>query len=352
MKQEKEFSSTANQNIDLYNPKVRIIGIPLVSLVLTSINYSLGLYPYQNFLVQWLIAFVYTLVLWEANIKIFIWSRKMFPHFNQTKKRLVLQTLAEVVFINVFLFIADYQILPRLGFYCESYFSSLLQCLIPTVIITLIYESAYFFILWKDHIVKTESLVHENIKSQLDALKSQLDPHFLFNSLNTLAALVGEENVNAQTFLAQLSDVYRYVLVNREKNTVSLQEEIEFLDAYVYLNNIRFRENLRVENRISASSMDKKIAPLSLQLLMENAIKHNAASRENPLVITIRDNEDGYIVVENNKQEKKILEKSLKVGLQNIVNRYKLLTEKNVFIIDESLKFTVKIPFLTGSTID
>lgn len=336
------------RSFDLYNVRVRVIGIPLVSLVVTIISHSQGIYPNQTFLQGWLIAFVFTLFLWEGNLKLFIWSRKKYPFFDQTMRRLVFQSVLSLIFVNAFVYVADYQILPRLGFQCESYSTSLLQTLVPTAIITLIYESAYFFLLWKDHIIKTESLVHENIKSQLEALKSQLDPHFLFNSLNTLAALVGEENVKAQTFLAELSDVYRYVLVNRERNSVSLQEEIEFLDAYVYLNKIRFRENLRVEKRINPDSMEKKIAPLSLQLLMENAIKHNAATRDSPLVITISENDDGYIVVENNKQEKKLLEKSMKVGLQNIVNRYKLLTEKKVLISDGASVFSVKIPLLTG----
>jgi LytS/YehU family sensor histidine kinase len=219
--------------------------------------------------------------------------------------------------------------------------------LVPTIIVTLIYESVYFFQAWKLNVKKTEALARENVQSQLETLKNQLDPHFLFNSLNTLASLIEDENKPAQEYLDRLADVYRYVLVSRDKNTVTLEEEMEFLDAYVYLNKTRFRENLQLEKQISALSYQQRVAPLSLQMLIENAIKHNIVSKDKPLKIRISEDNQGYLQIENNVQEKKTFEKSTKVGLQNIINRYKLLTDKQVEVIKNTELFKVRIPLLS-----
>ena len=163
--------------------------------------------------------------------------------------------------------------------------------------------------------------------------------------MNTLAALIDDENAPAQKYLDQLSDVYRYVLVSREKSTVTLEEEMAFLDAYIYLNKTRFRENLMVEAQVDEAAYQKQVAPLSLQMLLENAIKHNIISKENPLTIKILQ-ENNYLSVANNLQEKKTFEKSTKVGLQNIINRYRLLTDQQVEIHKSEWNFTVRIPLL------
>ncbi|HEX8530608.1 MAG TPA: histidine kinase, partial [Cytophagales bacterium] len=225
-------------------------------------------------------------------------------------------------------------------------FQDFIKAIIPTVCITLVYESVYFFEEWRNNVKKTESLARENVQSQLDALRNQLDPHFLFNSLNTLASLIDFENAEAQQYLERLSDVYRYVLVSRDKNTVTLEEEIAFLDAYVYLNKVRFRDNLQVVKEISPGAYRRQVAPLSLQMLVENAIKHNVVSKERPLQIRIVQEEETYLSVVNNVQEKTIFEKSTKVGLQNITNRYRLLSDRQVEVSRDHDVFKVRIPLL------
>ena len=333
----------------LRNVKVRVIGIPLVSFTIALIEYfSNTFYHSQSFLICWIIATGFTFIIWQCCLFILLKSRNYFPEFSQTSKRLIFQACAVIIFLTIFTVVLQY--LMMLFFKQDSLMllHAFVQNMVPTTIILLIYESVYFYNSWKTYILKTENLIHENVKSQLDALKSQLDPHFLFNSLNTLASLVGEKNVPAQKFLEQLADVYRYVLLNREKNIVSMKDEMNFLDAYIYLNKIRFRENIQVEKNISEATMQKHIAPLSLQLLMENALKHNAATRQSPLKIFISDTTDGYIVMENNIQEKKTLEKSTRLGLQNIVNRYKLLSNKEVMITTTDGNFAVKIPLLSA----
>lgn len=329
--------------------KARLIGIPLLSILLPIVLHK-EVFTGGNTkdIFYWVSScFMNTLLIWEGNRAIFILMRKQFPHYRQTARRLSWQTIVGLTYTLVVSAFIDY-------FFCSqiSNFDRINEVLIgfkisliPTIIVTLMYESAFFFQSWKSHVQKTEALARENVQSQLDALKNQLDPHFLFNSLNTLASLIDDENSPAQNYLDKLSDVYRYVLVSREKNTVTLEEEMQFLDAYIYLNKIRFRENLQVETELLTDTNQLHVAPLSIQMLIENAIKHNVVSKEKPLKIRIVQ-EDGFLTVENNLQEKMTFEKSTKVGLQNIINRYRLLTEQQVEVLRNEWSFKVKLPLL------
>jgi sensor histidine kinase YesM len=334
----------------LNDKKARLFGIPLISLAMKILTqFQDFLLLSENFWRGWTISFIITLLIWEGCRLIFTKLHQWFPAYHQTTIRIIYLIGLCVIYAFIVSNIVDFGVcriifqnkLPK-PFPFYGFFLSLM----PTILCMMIYESVYFFQAWKENVQKTESLARENIQSQLDALKNQLDPHFLFNSLNTLASLIDDNNTDAQKYLEQLSDVYRYVLENREKNTVSLEEEIEFLDAYIYLNKTRYRENLLVEKEIPEQMYQQQIAPLSLQMLVENAIKHNVVSREKPLTIRILPEQNNYLTVENNIQEKKTFEKSTKVGLQNIINRYDLLTDRKVEILKNELSFKVKIPLL------
>lgn len=329
--------------------KARIIGMPLISLITTIVYHKNHLNPISAVvLVGFCVSFANTFLIWESVRQVIYFSRKKYPHVEQTAKRIMYQSFLAILitfFITVLLDFFCTNIVAKKEF---RPFSSFLTGLLPTFIVTLLYETVFFFESWKINVRKTEALARENVQTQLDSLKSQLDPHFLFNSLNTLSFLI-DDNEPAQKYLEHLADVYRYVLVSRQKDTVSLQEEMDFVNAYIYLNKIRFRENLMLESYISPKSLDKKIIPLSLQMLVENAIKHNIVSKEKPLTITISDimlEDKGYLVVENNFQEKKTFEKSTKVGLQNISNRYQLLTSKLILIEKNERFFKVELPLL------
>ncbi|MBO9613561.1 MAG: sensor histidine kinase [Dyadobacter sp.] len=330
----------------LNDRKWRIIGIPLLGTVIAMmIAFEEFLKLTQHFFLSVLFSTLLTLTFWEGNRCIIIWMRRIFPEYSQTGRRVAAEAVLAVGYVFLVSLVLD------VLYYKPVYHVSVLAIsfrisIIPTVIVYLVYEAVYFFDAWKMNVRKTEALMRENVQSQLEVLKNQLDPHFLFNSMNTLAALIDDENTAAQDYLERLSDVYRYVLVSRNKNTVLLSEEIAFVDAYVYLNKIRFRENLQVEKRLSTAALARHITPLSLQMLIENAIKHNAASRENPLHIVVREEGDEYLVVENNISEKTILEKSTRVGLQNIINRYSLLTDREVKVTRDEARFVVKIPLL------
>lgn len=196
-----------------------------------------------------------------------------------------------------------------------------------------------------DFEVQTERFKMQSAEAQFDALRKQINPHFLFNSFNVLSTLVYQDADKASKFIDQLSQVYRYLLKNQDNKLVPLSEELRFLEAYIYLIKIRFQDNLIIENDVSARSAEKYIAPSALQLLIENAIKHNEVSKKSPLHVKISAH-NGHIIVENNIQLKEQREESSYVGLNNIRNRYAFLSEKNPVIVHANGKFTVKIPLI------
>ena len=335
----------------LNDGKFRLVGIPLFSIVVPAIQHFDDFRQLTNTFGMYLvISICTTLTLWEGNRFIIRQARRAFPNYSQTTRRLLTEAAIGLMYTWMATFLLD-QVLCKAILHHDDLFIGFRMSLIPTVLVYLIYEAIYFFEAWKLNVRKSESLARESVQSQLEVLKNQLDPHFLFNSMNTLAALIDDANIDAQQYLERLSDVYRYVLVSRSKNTVPLEEEIAFLDAYVYLNKIRFRNNLQVEKQLSPEAYRQYVTPLSLQMLIENAIKHNVVSKENPLKIRIQQQGSDYLVIENNIQEKTILrntgrEESTRVGLQNIINRYSLLTDRQVEVVRNGGLFTVKIPLL------
>lgn len=224
-----------------------------------------------------------------------------------------------------------------------------LYSVIITVIISLFLHGRAFLLNWQQSKIDAERLQRENIAGKYEALKNQVNPHFLFNSLNALSNLVYEDQDKAVKFIKQLSEVYRYVLDTRDQEIVTLDQEIRFLESYIYLQQIRFENRLNVDMKISDRSV--YVTPLALQMLIENAIKHNVVSADDPLKIRVYQ-ENGHVVVENNLQRKEILgEPSAGVGLENIVKRYELLTDKKVEVVNGPEKFIVKLPLLERSKI-
>jgi sensor histidine kinase YesM len=213
-----------------------------------------------------------------------------------------------------------------------------------TFVVSLFMHGRGFLKSWRAAELNSAQLQKESMKAQFDSLKSQVNPHFLFNSLNALTNLIYEDQDKAARFVKQLSEVYRYVLDTQGKEVVHLSDEVKFLTSYMFLQQIRFGDRLRVD--INLDNVDAQVAPLVLQMLVENAIKHNIISKDQPLTIKIFAN-DQYIVVENNIQVKKVLpEESKGIGLENIKHRYGFLTSKKVEIVNDSKSFVVRLPFL------
>lgn len=215
-----------------------------------------------------------------------------------------------------------------------------------TTIVSLFFHLVYFYKALQEKRVKEQKIIAGTASAKFDALKNQLDPHFLFNSLNVLASLIDENPDQAQRFTTSLSKVYRYVLEQKDKELVSLEEEFNFAKTYMKLLKMRFENSIFFEIPENVSNEEAKVVPLSLQLLLENTIKHNMVSENRPLKIRIYE-EEGYLIIENNFQKKEVLSTRKGVGLQNIVNRYDVVTRRKVLIEQNEEIFSVKLPVLT-----
>ena len=214
-----------------------------------------------------------------------------------------------------------------------------------TLLMIAIYESVYFLSELKRSIREKEMLKRESLQAQLSALKTQVNPHFLFNNLNTLSAVIPDNPGQAIDFVQQLSKVYRHILEVRDEQSILLKEELEVLEAYAFLLKTRFGENLAISIRITEEQRQQKVVPLSLQILMENAIKHNIVSAARPLYIEIYGGKDS-LTVSNTLQKKNQLIESTGIGLDNIRNRYRLLGDRKVEVEDGPSSYTVKIPLI------
>jgi streptogramin lyase len=194
---------------------------------------------------------------------------------------------------------------------------------------------------------ETQKQEREKIQFQLETLKHQVNPHFLFNSFNTLIGVIEEDHETAVQYVEKLSDFYRDILINREKDVIPLAKEIDMIKNYYFLQVKRYKDNLRIHLEVAEEYYEHSIPPLTLQLLVENAIKHNIISSDKKLIIDIFVRGED-LIVRNNLQRKVTYEPSTGLGLQNIINRYKLLSDKEVSIEETASHFVVRVPLLNG----
>lgn len=215
-----------------------------------------------------------------------------------------------------------------------------------TFVISFFLNAANFLRNWKQTALDAERLKKEQMATKYESLKNQVNPHFLFNSLNALTNLVYEDQDRAADFIRQLSKVYRYVLDTRSKELVTIEEELKFVSSYLVLQKARFDEKLKVDIQLKGYEQ-QMVPPISIQILLENAIKHNVISNDDPLQIKVFVEND-QLIVSNNLQKKNIpTEESAGMGLPNIISRFEFLTDQKVEIIDGPDEFIVKLPLLT-----
>lgn len=325
-------------------PWPRIIGIPIAALVATSL-YSGFPIAMENFLS----GLLFTTVMWNGDYYLIKLFRGRWPALDSTHKR-ILTTIIAVCTFNI---LADYLLCNLLNDIsgAEDYWEdeaggNILKNLIITAIVGTLYEAGYFFAKWKKQTIETEQLRSQQLRSELSVLKNQISPHFLFNSLNTLVTLIHENQGKAAKFTEKLSEVYRYILQFKEKELVRLSTEIKFSEAFVFLLKMRFEEGLEIEIVVDKIDQDKYVAPLTIQMLIENAVKHNVVSKNQPLHIKIYSEHGKSLIVKNNLQHKPAEGKSTFTGLENIRSRYALLTNRDVDVIQTKNHFMVALPLV------
>lgn len=276
-------------------------------------------------------------------------DRKL-PWLHFPLKRLIVQTLVTIVLSLTIIIVAillnglftHEQITT--GYFLDHGFFMVKIAFSFIVVGSLISNAIMFFKNWKEAAVQQEKLKREQLALQYETLKSQVNPHFLFNNLNSLTSLISSNPDKAIEFVKKLSEVYRYVLDQKDQELVALETELKFLESYIFLQKIRFGTNLDVQINVSAKNF--KVIPLSVQMLVENAIKHNEISDKKPLQIRIFTTDDQFLIVENQLQKKSGSEGS-GTGIQNISDRYKFFTEKEMTINFNLEHFRVSIPLLT-----
>jgi LytS/YehU family sensor histidine kinase len=213
------------------------------------------------------------------------------------------------------------------------------------LIVIYFYYSTYITNHWIKSIEKNEELKRENLLAKYEALKNQVNPHFLFNSLNTLSGVVEQKPELATDFIKKLSDIYRYVLEQNDKELVSIKDEVKFVEDYIFLTKMRFGKGLIFNSNLT-NSPNLQLVPLGLQMLVENAIKHNIISDDMPLKIEMVV-EKGFVVVRNNIQKKKtIISDKKPFGLENLKKRYEYLSGTSVQVFESDGKFIVKLPII------
>lgn len=324
---------------------MRWLGIPILSYIMTFLH---PLDPGETMLHKYLTALAFTALYWNGAFMLFMYYRRKFPEIKQTPKRLFWTVLSLGIFMIVFDPVLC-MIFKMQSFEEAIAWDNIIQKTTINVAVSLvvgsIYENVYFFEQWKKSIQLNEALKNQQIRTQFEVLQNQMSPHFLFNSLNTLAILIAEDGKTAIEFTEKLSEVYRYILKNRDREVVRLKEELEFASNYMFLLKIRYPQNLSVDFEVSEEYMNMSIAPLTIQILLENATKHNVISKTHPLHISVYI--DGYaVVVKNNLQKKNVIEKSTKTGLTNIKNRYTYFGNESIKVIKTEDTFVVSIPLL------
>ena len=327
---------------------ILIFGIPIVAIIaLLLLGKDMLKGETQQVLVSLASSLSSTVIMWLGvrNIVIFLW--KKYPWERNPIKHLIIEVLAIVFYtmlaglvLTGFWYFFQPEILEREDLGLNIFFT-----LIITFFITSLHEGYFFFIQWKKTLVLSEKLEKENIQSQYETLKNQISPHFLFNNLNTLANQIEEDPKSAVEFVQRTADYFRYILNLKDKDIIPLEEELKLIEDYYFLQKKRYGEKLQLHINISQETLSSVVAPLTLQMLFENAIKHNIISKDRPLRINIQ-NEGDFIVVENNLQRRESGADSNHMGLNNITNRYRYLSGKEIEIIQNGANFTVKIPIL------
>ncbi len=290
---------------------------------------------------------ILSLLFWKGNEFIIKALNARYSWIKETRKIVILHLIStfayNIIVITGFYLYIWFGVFHRqsLTGFLKSSKGGFYMCLSITVIVTLISYAYNFFKYWKKSVLKEEELKRERIILQYEALKNQVNPHFLFNSLNVLTSLIELDKDASIKYVKQLSEVMRYVLDKNSSELVPIDVELKFIDSFVYLLKIRFGNNLKVTVNIDDRSFF--IVPVALQILIENAVKHNEVSVDRPLYIDITEDGD-YLVVANNIQDRNSLPDSNFIGLKSLTFQYEFLSGRQMEIVNDGVSFTVKIP--------
>ena len=329
----------------------RLILVPAFGIIIPLVTGMINSFNFSNWQIK--LSFLYTIgiaaVVWQGNRYLHFSMRSYFDWHNKPVQK-VLVLLFSIAFytipVSILLLVGWYNFFGGGLVNWKIVWNSTLIILIAVVFITHVYETVFLVKETENEMIKYEQLERTKVEAELEALKNQIDPHFIFNSLNTLSHLIEEKPAKAKLFNDNLADVYRYILQNKARGLVLLKEEMIFLENYFFLLKIRFEKAVEMQVAIDETEMERYlIPPISLQILAENAIKHNEFSETMPLCISISLVND-ELIIHNPVRKKNLRKPSSRIGLQNLQERYRLTTGKEIIIKEEEQGFTVVLPVL------
>jgi two-component system, LytTR family, sensor kinase len=304
---------------------------------------------FRVFVLATIVTFSIMAASWLAHTWVAVTLRNRFSNEND---------LALRVFIAIFLFIImtgltlsllfwGYDSAQFLGYQINEnrYEWALIIGAIANIFVTFLHEGVSSFEKWRTTLKETEQLKKEYMHSQLLGLKSQVNPHFLFNSLNSLSSLINENQEEAERFLDEMSMVYRYLLRSSEEQLVTLEAELQFISSYYYMLKVRYRDAVELVVNVDAEKRNKFLPPLTLQIVLESAFNLNTICKEMPLKIEISISENGWLQIKNNIQ-KKICDTCDNTGLENITNKFRLLSQQSLLIKDNEYSRIIQLPLL------
>src|SRR5579862_6981719 len=331
---------------------IKLLGVPLLALVIPNITGLItnSRYSFTELLACYTYFILVSFAIWQGNVWLVYYIRNRFKRrYDKYFKIIGLLFSANIVFSGTssILLLDGWKLLSKeTNNNWSPVFNSAIIIIISSMFITSIYENIF---LNQERVYNLSTVEQLNIakaQAELEALKNQIDPHFIFNSLNTLSYLITKDPLNARLYNDTLAKVYRYILSNKERDLVLLKEEIEFISNYFYLIKIRFSEAVHMMIEINdLAAEDFLIPPISLQALVENAIKHNDFNDKIPLGISVSISSN-YVVIKNAINPKNYAVPTSGIGLTNLDNRYKLITKRNIIIENNFKMFSVKLPIL------
>jgi sensor histidine kinase YesM len=341
-----------NKQEVLNDRMVKLIGIPVLGVVIPNLSglISNRLYRSSELAGSYLYFIALAFLVWEGNVRLMYFIREKYPWSRKSYYTII----TALFFANViYSGIVSVLLLKVWRMWSheptndnEHLTNTVLIIIIAACFITNIYEILFLNREKEQNESRFQQLNIAKAQAELEALKNQIDPHFIFNSLNTLSFLITKDPKSARRYNDTLARVYRYILGNRERDLVLLREEVEFISNYFYLLKIRFTEAISMVIEITdVSAENYLIPPISLQTLVENAIKHNEFSENTPLNIAVFISSD-YVIVTNIINRLNYPQPGSKIGLSNLDNRYKLLTKRSIIIENNFESFTVKLPII------
>lgn len=341
-----------NKQLVVNDRSVKLVGIPALGLLVPNLTGLIDNHRYtiSELIASYLFFIVVAFLVWEGNVRLMYYIRARTPWSSRSYYRVIIALFfANIVYSGILsaallrLWILACHEPPQNP---DHLVNTVLVIIIAACFITNIYEIIFLNLEKEYNESRVEQLNVAKAQAELEALKNQIDPHFIFNSLNTLSFLITRDPLSARLYNDTLARVYRYILSNKERDLVLLREEIEFISNYFYLLKIRFAEAVSMVIEITDLSAENfLIPPISLQALVENAIKHNEFSEKKPLTIDVSISAD-YVIVRNAMNRHTNPQPTSKIGLSNLDNRYKLLTKRNILVENNFESFTVKLPIL------